>query len=46
MIDLSDKTKELIFDKLQSIINLDICDWCTISKDIKIKILHNTKNSV
>ena len=41
MIDLSDKTKELIFDKLQSIINLDICDWCTISKDIKIKILHN-----
>ena len=41
MIDLSDKTKELIFDKLESIVNLDIRDWCTISKDIKIKILHN-----
>jgi hypothetical protein len=41
MVDLSDKTKGLIFDKLQSIINLDISDWCVISKEIKIKILHN-----
>ena len=41
MVDLSDKTKGLIFDKLQSIVNLDIGDWCIISKDIKIKILHN-----
>ena len=40
MVDLSDKTKGLIFDKLQSIINLDISDWCVISKEIKIKILH------
>jgi hypothetical protein len=41
MVDLSDKTKELIFDKLHSIVNLEISDWCIISKDIKIKILHN-----
>ena len=41
MVDLSDKTKEIIFDKLQSIFNLDISDWCIISKDIRIKILHN-----
>jgi hypothetical protein len=41
MVDLSDKSKGLIFDKLQSIVNLDIYDWCIISKDIKIKILHN-----
>ncbi len=41
MVDLSDKTKELIFDKLQSIVNLEISDWCIISKDIRIKILHN-----
>ena len=41
MVDLSDKTKGLIFDKLQSIVNLEISDWCIINKDIKIKILHN-----
>ncbi len=41
MVDLNDKTKGLIFDKLQSIVNLDISDWCIISKDIRIKILHN-----
>ena len=41
MVDLSDKTKGLIFDKLQSIVNLDISDWYLISRDIKIKILHN-----
>lgn len=41
MVDLSNKTKELIFDKLQNIVNLEISDWCIISKDIKIKILHN-----
>lgn len=41
MVDLSDKTKGLIYDKLQSIVNLDISDWCIISKDIRIKILHN-----
>lgn len=41
MVDLSDKTKGLIYDKLQSIVNLDISDWYLISKDIKIKILHN-----
>jgi len=41
MVDLSDKTKGLIYDKLLSIVNLDISDWYIISKDIKIKILHN-----
>jgi hypothetical protein len=41
MVDLSDKTKGLIFDKLHSLVNLDISDWCIISNDIKIKILHN-----
>jgi hypothetical protein len=41
MVDLSDKTKGLIYDKLLSIVNLDISDWHMISKDIKIKILHN-----
>lgn len=41
MVDLSDKTKGLIYDKLQSIVNLDISDWYIISKDIRIKILHN-----
>ena len=41
MVDLSDKTKGIIFDKLQSIVNLDISDWYQISKDIRIKILHN-----
>jgi len=41
MVDLSDKTKGLIYDKLLNIVNLDISDWYMISKDIKIKILHN-----
>jgi hypothetical protein len=41
MVDLSDKTKGIIFDKLQSIVNLDISDWYLINKDIRIKILHN-----
>jgi hypothetical protein len=41
MVDLSDKTKGLIYDKLQSIVNLDVSDWYIISKDIRIKILHN-----
>jgi hypothetical protein len=41
MVDLSDKTKGIIFDKLQSIVNLDINEWSIINKDIRIKILHN-----